>query len=128
MMSVATLSQLITGVLLNACAQLLLKGAALSLKEVVENVKWDQYYLARAAIEMLTNIHLLGGLALYAVSVGLWVIVLGKVPVNVAYPMLSVGYVFNAVMAYLVFDEKLAGVQVVGLIIIIIGVVLLNQK
>ena len=40
---------------------------------------------------------ILAGLACYVVSVVVWVIGLSKVPVSIAYPMLSIGYVINAI-------------------------------
>ena len=40
-----------------------------------------------------------GGLACYVVSVVVWIMGLSRVPVSIAYPMLSIGYVVNAVAA-----------------------------
>ncbi len=42
---------------------------------------------------------ILAGLACYVVSVVVWILALSRVDVSVAYPMLSIGYVVNAVAA-----------------------------
>ena len=41
----------------------------------------------------------MGGMACYAVSLVVWIMALSRVPVSIAYPMLSIGYVVNAVGA-----------------------------
>ena len=40
----------------------------------------------------------------YAVSLVVWIMALSRVPVSIAYPMLSIGYVVSAVAAYFLFD------------------------
>ena len=47
------------------------------------------------------------GLACYGISVVLWLGALSRVPVSIAYPMLSIGYVVNAFAAALLFGEAL---------------------
>ena len=77
-MTLASFAFILTGVLLNAGAQLLLKAGTNA-----------EPLGLRLAIEP----HILAGLACYVVSVVVWVVALSKVPVSMAYPMLSIGYV-----------------------------------
>ena len=49
-------------------------------------------------------------------------------PVSVAYPMLSVGYIVNAVLAYFLFGESLGAQKVVGIGFIIVGVFLVARS
>src|SRR5260221_2701250 len=84
-MSLVSFSIVLVGVLLNAAAQLLLKAGTNAMPLGL-----------RLAIEP----HILGGLACYAISVVVWVVALSKVPVSIAYPMLSIGYVVNAIAAW----------------------------
>ncbi len=60
-------------------------------------------YVPGQLLKLLLSIacepHILGGLACYVVSVGIWIVALSRVEVSMAYPMLSIGYVVNAVAA-----------------------------
>ena len=85
-MSAASFALVLAGVLLNATAQLLLERRA--------------PMPCRSVCVSALEPHILGGLACYAVSVVVWVIALSRVPVSIAYPMLSIGYVVNAIAAW----------------------------
>jgi len=112
-MTVASFGFLFTGVLLNAGAQLLLKAGTNA-----------QPLGLRLAIEP----HILGGLACYVVSVVVWVIGLSKVPVSIAYPMLSLGYVVNAVAAYYLLGESVSAMRFAGIGVIIVGVFIVARS
>ena len=77
--------------------------------------------------KVLTNIFLLSGMTCYAISILLWMVVLSRVNVSVAYPLLSIGYIVTAIMAYFLFGETLTLQKVAGIIVICIGVWLLTQ-
>ena len=47
---------------------------------------------------------------------------LSRAPVSVAYPMLSIGYVVNAVAAAWLFGEPVGSLRIAGIGVIIIGV------
>jgi multidrug transporter EmrE-like cation transporter len=53
---------------------------------------------------------------------------LSRVPVSIAYPMLSIGYVINAFIAYHWFGEPLSAQKLLGIGLIIIGVVLVTRS
>jgi multidrug transporter EmrE-like cation transporter len=63
----------------------------------------------------------------YGVSVILWLGALSRVPVSIAYPMLSVGYIVNALAAAFLFSEALTTGKILGIALIIGGVVLLAR-
>jgi len=48
--------------------------------------------------------------------------------VSVAYPMLSVGYIVNAVAAWYLFGEQLSASRLLGIGIIIVGVTLISRS
>lgn len=48
--------------------------------------------LVTAGITVATNPFILAGLVCYVVSVGVWMLVLSRVEVSFAYPLLSIGY------------------------------------
>ena len=53
---------------------------------------------------------------------------LSRVPVSIAYPMLSIGYVVNAFVAYYWFGEPLMVQKMVGIGVIIVGLVLVANS
>ena len=57
-----------------------------------------------------------------------WILGLSRVPVSVAYPMLSVGYIVNAVLAYFLFGESIGAQKIVGIGFIIVGVFLVARS
>lgn len=117
MMRSADLALILTGVMLNAVAQLLLKAGARTLEGLPVSLDNAGILLGRAA----QSGPILMGLACYAVSVGVWILALTRVPVSVAYPMLSVGYVVNALAAWALFAEQLSAQRVAGIGIIVVG-------
>ena len=63
-----------------------------------------------------------GGILLYAISAVFWLVVLSRVPLSVAYPIVAVGYVVVVVYSRFVFKEPVRAVAWVGLVFIVIGV------
>jgi multidrug transporter EmrE-like cation transporter len=116
-MTSADLALILTGVFLNAAAQLLLKAGARVLVGIPISLANAGVVLERAALSG----PILGGLACYVVSVGVWILALTRVQVSVAYPMLSIGYVVSAVAAWLLFDEHLSAQRMTGIGVIVVG-------
>jgi multidrug transporter EmrE-like cation transporter len=108
----------LTGVLLNAVAQLLLKAGAGSLADVELRASNALLIAGR----LLANVPIIAGLACYVLSVVVWILALSRVEVSVAYPMLSIGYVVNAVAAWWLFGENLSGARLAGIGVILLGV------
>ena len=76
---------------------------------------------------MLSNPWLWGAVLAYGMSFVLWLAVLSKTPVSVAFPFLSIGYVIVAVGGYLFFGERISAAQICGLCAICAGVVLISR-
>ena len=123
-MSAAAFAFLVTGVLLNAAAQLLLKAGTNRLGIVTLAPGDFTETLSRIAAEG----HVLAGLALYGVSVVVWIAGLSRVPVSVAYPMLSLGYVVNALAAQYLFGEAVSMQRWLGIGFIVLGVWLVARS
>jgi multidrug transporter EmrE-like cation transporter len=123
-MSSITWLLLLGGVALNAGAQLLLKAATRTSGALVADngsISWQ------AAGHLLGAPPLWAGLCCYAVSVVLWLGALSRVPVSVAYPMLSIGYIVNAFAAALLFGEVLSVAKLGGIALIVLGVLVLAR-
>jgi len=117
-MTLTTFMFLLTGVLLNAGAQLLLKAGVAPLGAL----SVEASTLLATGARVLTQWPILAGLACYVLSVGVWLVALSRVEVSLAYPMLSLGYVVNAVAAYWLFGEALGPMRCAGIAIILVGV------
>jgi multidrug transporter EmrE-like cation transporter len=57
-----------------------------------------------------------------------WIMALSRVEVSLAYPMLSIGYVVNAVAAWYLFGEALTAQRMIGIGTIIVGVFLVARS
>jgi multidrug transporter EmrE-like cation transporter len=123
-MSAVSLSLLMLGVLLNAGAQLLLKAGT----NAVGHFEFTAANILPVGMKLALQPHILGGLGCYVVSVVVWIMGLSRVPVSIAYPMLSVGYVLNAVAAWYLFGESLTAQKLVGIGFIIAGVFLVTRS
>jgi hypothetical protein len=75
------------GVLLNAAAQLFLKEGMRRIGHF--DFVWANFF--PIAVQVAGNIFILGGLLCYIISVAVWLLVLSRVEVSYAYPLLSVG-------------------------------------
>jgi multidrug transporter EmrE-like cation transporter len=80
------------------------------------------------AIQVAGNFFILGGLTCYVVSVAVWLLVLSRVEVGFAYPLLSVGYIVNAVAGYYLFQENLSLSRITGILIICVGVYFVTRS
>lgn len=114
---------IVISVLLNAFAQLFIRKGMLLIGSLTLNIQ----NIVSLCFKVLTNIFLLSGMTCYAISILLWMVVLSRVNVSVAYPLLSIGYIVTAIMAYFLFGETLTLQKVAGIIVICIGVWLLTQ-
>jgi multidrug transporter EmrE-like cation transporter len=115
---------IITGVLLNACAQLLLKAGV----KAVGQIELSGEHMWRAAQSLAFEPHILGGLVCYVASVVVWILALSRVEVSIAYPMLSIGYIVTALAAWYLFGEGLTTMRVAGILVIIVGVYLVARS
>ena len=123
-MTWAAFALVLTGVLLNAVAQLALKASVSD----TGIISLDLQSLLGSAGSLATNLWLWLGLVCYAISVVVWILALSRVDVSIAYPMLSIGYIVNAVAAWHLFDEPMNISKVAGIGIIIVGVYILARS
>lgn len=123
-MTLPTFLFILVGVLLNAGAQLLLKAGVGPLGPI--NVQAAT--LLPLLGKVLAQWPILAGLACYVLSVGVWIVALSRVDVSLAYPLLSLGYVVNAVAAWWLFGEVLGPMRAAGILIILLGVFVMSRS
>ena len=123
-MTALSFALVLFGVLLNAAAQLLLKAGT----NAIGRFEFSVTNALPIGLKVAAQPFILGGLACYAISVVVWILALSRVEVSVAYPMLSIGYVVNAVAAYLLFGEAVTLQRLVGIGIIVVGVYIVARS
>ncbi len=123
-MSAAALAFLLIGVLLNAGAQLLLKAGTNATGVItLTRENW-----AETLLQMATQVPFALGALCYVLSLFVWILGLSRVPVSVAYPLLSVGYIVNAIAAQYLFAETITATRWLGIGFIIVGVWLVARS
>jgi multidrug transporter EmrE-like cation transporter len=123
-MSPSTFGFILTGICLNALAQLLLKAGTNAVGAI--HLTPDNWF--STGFKLATQLPILGGLTCYVVSVLVWIIGLSRVDVTIAYPMLSLGYIINALGAWYFLGEPLSAQRMLAIGIIVVGVALLARS
>jgi multidrug transporter EmrE-like cation transporter len=118
--SAASFGLILAGVLLNAVAQLMLKAGTHRVGPL------DPSFDSLAVLPSLVlSAPILAGLCCYALSVVVWIVALTRVEVSMAYPMLSIGYIVNAIAAWALFGEALTPMKLAAIAVIGVGVCML---
>jgi multidrug transporter EmrE-like cation transporter len=116
------LPAVLLSVSLNASAQLFLrKGLA--------NMSLRMPGGGRELVETVLTVLNLGvvlGLLCYAISIFVWMYVLSKLQVSIAYPFLSIGYVIVLLGGFFFFNETISLMKCAGVALICAGVVLIS--
>ncbi|MGH8299300.1 MAG: DMT family transporter [Steroidobacteraceae bacterium] len=123
-MRLSDFSFLLCGVLLNALAQIGLKAATDKTGPLVA----ASGAMLRRSLELLTVPWLWVALGCYGLSLVAWLVGLSRVPVNQAYPLLSIGYVINIGLAWWLLGEVPNVQRVLGIAVIVFGVVLVARS
>ena len=123
-MNLVSFALVLTGVLLNAAAQLLLKAGV----KDVGVIQLTPATIWSAGLKLALEPHILGGLTCYVISVVVWILALSRVQVSIAYPMLSLGYVVTAFIAWAFMGEAVNVMRLTGIAVIIVGVFLVARS
>lgn len=123
-MNITTFACILTGVLLNALAQLLLKAGTNAIGVIhltAEN--W-----LSTGMKVATQLPILAGLSCYVISVLVWIVALSRVDVSIAYPMISIGYIVNAIGAWYFLGEVISTQRILAIGVIVVGVIVLMRS
>lgn len=74
------------------------------------------------------NVKMVFAIACFVISMGMWVFVLRKMALSIAYPMVSMGYVFVMVLSFLFLQEQVTIYKLIGTGLIITGLIVLNIR
>ena len=78
-------------------------------------------------VQAFLNPYILSGIAIYGFTTLVWLIILSRVKLSIAYPMLSSGYVLSILFSWMLFKESIPKIRIIGALIICIGVYLVAQ-
>ncbi len=111
-------------VCLTALAQVLLKMGMSSpaIQQAMSGGMRAVYWLA------LTSPLIWGGMICFGASAGLWLLVLGKLEVSMAYPLISLGVVLTTLAGIFMLGESVSLYKIAGVMLIITGVLVLSVK
>ena len=112
---------ILLSVALSSSAQLVLKlgigsGAAPHDGEVAE------------LVSLLTNPAVLCGLLMYGLAAIVWLFVLARAPLSLAYPFVGLGFIVTMVAGYAVLGEALTAARLFGTVLIAVGCVLVARS
>lgn len=93
-------------------------------KKGVQNIK--QFSL-NEFISLGSNLYIWGGMMLYGLSLLMWFYVLSKIELSKAYPLVSIGYIFTAILGYYLLNESLTPSKFFGIFLIVLGVVVISK-
>jgi drug/metabolite transporter (DMT)-like permease len=123
-MTWSTLGLILGSVLISALAQIFLKhGVSVSVGEAAGTRGFVEALLA-----FLRRPAVLGGLMLYSAGAVLWLGALARAPLSQAYPFVSLGFVVTAFAGYILFEESVGPMRVVGILLIVAGVILVARS
>lgn len=77
-------------------------------------------------IKVFFSLKVFFGFFLYGISSVFWLFVLKKLPLSVAYPSLSLTYIFVVILSVFVLKEPFSVQKIFGIFFILTGVCLLN--
>jgi len=111
-------------VILGAFGQILMKGG---MSQVGSIGSAGQLFNLGTMFHMFTNPRVLSGLFLYGVSAIMWLGALSQLDVSFMYPMLSLGYVVAAILAFIFLKENITLLRGVGIVVVVIGCFLISR-
>ncbi len=117
-------SLVLVSVLLSSIAQIVLKEGMASTSIQLASA---QGMNMRMVVAIALNFRILCGLLIYFASAAVWLFVLARVNVGLAYPFVGLGFVVTMLLAWLIRGEIPSITQVIGTLTICLGVVVMAR-
>ncbi len=124
MVKYLVLALIFLDVILNVAGQLSLKYGM----SQFGNFSLSLSTLPPVFLKAATNLNVLLGLVCYGLGFLVWLIVLAKAEVSYAYPLISLGYVFTAILARVMFGESVSFTRMAGILVTCVGVFLIARS
>jgi len=120
-----TIGMVMVPVLIGVIGQILLKKGMLAVGQFDFSAASQ---LLPQFIRAFLNPYVFMGFVFYFLSSLFWMVVLSKVELSVAYPLLSLGYVFVLLASWFLFREPVSLIRWLGVLVIICGVTLVSRS
>lgn len=118
-----TLLLLLTAVSLTAFAQIAFKVGVTKKAPISEEATFID-----ALLPFILSPYIWLGLMTYGVSTVLWLWVLSKIDLSLAYPFVGLSFVLTMILASVLLDENLSVLRIGGTFLIVIGCVLVSKS
>ncbi|RNF38250.1 EamA family transporter [Planococcus salinus] len=82
----------------------------------------DAFSSVFSVVKLFFTPFIFSGLAMYGLATVLWLFILTKVPLSIAYPLQSSAYVIAVVGAFFIFGESITPWKIAGVCFIMLGV------
>jgi drug/metabolite transporter (DMT)-like permease len=117
---------ILLSVLLAAVAQLTLKHGMIQVTSRGA-VPLDMGDPVETFRRVVTNVSVLGGLSMFVLSAGVWLVVLSRVSLSFAYPFASLTYVLILLFDRFVLGDQVYALRWAGVALIVLGIVLISR-
>ena len=124
MLNYLVLSLILLDVVLNVVGQLSLKFGMSKMGNFSLSLPSLASVFSRAAVDP----YIILGVFCYGMEFMVWLIVLAKAEVSYAYPMISLGYVFTAILAWQLLGENVTIIRLTGILITCLGVFIIARS
>lgn len=112
----------LVSIVLSSFGQVTMKYGTMQLTQLI-NINVFQKLLV-----YFTNIYIVLGFVLYALSAFIWIFAISKLPLSIAYPLVGISYVIVMVLSYFMFKEPITLTKVIGVLLIISGVIVIARS
>jgi drug/metabolite transporter (DMT)-like permease len=82
----------------------------------------------RAVLQLMVSPYIVSGLVIYGLATVLWLFILSRVELSLAYPIQSLAYIIAVFGAYWIFNEPVSLPKVIGCLMILAGVVFIGWR
>ncbi|XCH78659.1 MAG: EamA family transporter [Candidatus Dehalobacter alkaniphilus] len=104
---------------LGSTGQFVLKLAAGELRP--DSGIWNLIY-------SMISLKMVFAVSCFVFSMLMWIFVLRKLELSIAYPMVSLGYILVMLLSFFFLQEQVSAAKVGGTLLIVAGVIVLNMK
>lgn len=111
-------------ILLQSVAQILEKYGMMQMGQITNT---GQLFSIPTILKIVTNPYIIGGVALSAMGLFLWLGVLSNLKVSYIYPFGAISYILLAVLAHFILKESITPIHGVGICVIVLGCYLINK-
>lgn len=115
---------IITSVCISAFAQISLKTGMSGphIQSALDgDTSWGELFLP-----IFGNSYVLGGLVMYGLGAILWLLVLARLDVSMAYPFMGLGFILTMLLGFFLLGETISIFRVIGTLFVVAGVTLIS--